>query len=162
MEMKQFCNVLFLSIVGLFSNCTKSGSGDINDLTQKPLLEFDTQKVYLPSEIKSKKTLEKCNINPYWEGKSIKLEGFTFKIFIDTSLNKVTIYDSYNLSDANNSQVEVWYDNAEAPQIKSLILRNSDKKCQIFASCSSYKISIDDCYKSMRLNLLKLTDIQFK
>jgi hypothetical protein len=127
---------------------------------EEPQIDFSVDKYYTPAEIRSSKFNIECGSVAYWEGKKIKLEGFVFQGNVDTANNFFALYESNDVRTTN--RVTIYYKNQESSKIDTFLLKNSNKFCQLSATCSSDSVFLNSCTKAIIFNLLKIEDLKFK
>jgi hypothetical protein len=159
--MKHIC-IIFIYMISVLYSCSKKGVSETDEALNKPQFEFDSQKVYLPSALSNSKTEELCNNTPYWEGKSLKMEGYIFYFLSDTLGRQFRIYDTPDPTLSENTRMQVFYESSVDKKIKELFVTKASQKCTLKVSCTSGTINAGNCYKVIKLNLTKFEDIEFK
>ena len=148
--------LLFLGLV----SCTKVGP---DTTTPKPEIEF-TSAYVTPSVIASCKLTTSCeeNSTPYWEGKALNLQGFTWASNIDSVGKSFFLYSKYVLADPTQPQIIIYYESKDSLPVTKLLLANKDKHCFLTVTCLTYKGFFDSCQKIIRFTLKRPEDIEFQ
>ena len=147
--------LLFLGLV----SCTKVGP----DTSPEQEIEF-TSAYVTPSVIIARKLTTPCgdNSTPYWEGKTLNLQGFTWASNIDSVQKYFFLYSKYVLADPTQRQIVIYYDSKDSLPITKLLLANKDKHCFLTVKCLSEENYVKNCGKIIRFTLQRPEDIEFQ
>ena len=147
--------LLFLGLV----SCTKVGP----DTSPEQEIEF-TSSYVTPSVIADRKLTTPCgdNSTPYWEGKTLNLQGFIWASNIDSVQKYFFLYSKYVLADPNQLQIVVYYGSKDSLSITKLLLANKDKHCFLTVKCLSEVNYFNNCGKIIRFTLQRPEDIEFQ
>ncbi len=151
--------IRFIFLIGLFFCACK---------TNKPIdpvkseMDFTSSNYYTPADINKYKKSVKCDETPYWEGKTIKLQGFLFSGNINVRDKKFFVYNYNNVFDANNDAIIVHYLSRDSASISKKLIDNSDKHCLIRVMCFTKETVIEGCVRIVQFTLIKPEDLEFK
>jgi hypothetical protein len=156
--MKQF---IFISWVTFFFCCTTTKS-PIDPI--RPEIDFVSSSYFTPTEINKFKRGVKCDEMPYWEGQTVKLQGFLFSGNISATNKRFFVYDNINVFDTSNEAIVVHFQSKDSATILKAIFdtNNKDKHCLIKAACLTKETYIESCVRLIQFTLTKPEDLEFK
>jgi hypothetical protein len=148
---------ILLAIVGLCACKTKVEP-------VKPEIDFSSPNYFTPSEITKYKVGVSCGENPYWEGKSVKLQGFLFSGNINPRDKTFFLYDNIKIFDPLNLAVIIHFQPKDSAVMMKKLLdaNNKDKNCFIKATCFTFSGIIINCETIIDFTITKPEDLEFK
>ena len=148
--------LLFLGLV----SCTKVEP----NTSPKSEIDFSAKGYFTPIEIASCKIKTECgdNTTPYWQDKTLNIQGYTWGYNIDSVGKSFFLYAKPFLSDIVNPPIFIYYESKDSLAITKLLLNNKDKHCYLTVKCLSEANPAKFCEKVIRFTLQKSEDIEFQ
>ena len=147
---------LLLLIMLAIGSCKKTP-------VEKPEIDFSAATYYTPNDIDAYKNEVSCTENPYWEGKTIKLQGFALQRYIDTVNRVFVLFSTQNSSDTSNAYLRISYVALKGnTQIATLLTANKDKHCFLSARCSDDDYFTNGCVRAIKYTIQNPEDLVFK
>ena len=138
-------------------SCTKT------PIVERTEIEFTTAYV-TPADVADRKLTTACGDTktPYWEGKTLNLQGYTWASNIDSVGKSFFLYSKYVLADPSQLHVIIYYQSKDSAKITSLLLANKDKHCFLTVRCLTELSHFDYCGKALVFTIQKPEDIEFQ
>jgi hypothetical protein len=146
-----------LGILAIFS-CTSSH----NVTPTLPEIDFSSSNYFAPKDIYGFKLGVECTETPYWDNRTVKLQGFVFSGNIDVKAKKFFLYDNIKVFESTNQFMSVHYQSKDSAIISKALLDNSDKHCLIKVRCVTWENYIFECKKGIQFTIIKPEDLEFK
>jgi hypothetical protein len=152
-------NILFLLLVLIYCSCsTTSPVGP-----SQPEIDFKSVNYFTPAEIrKYRGSLECDGQTPYWEGKTIRLQGFIFSGNVNTIKKSFFLYETNDLASSTNTAIVVYYQSKDSATISKALLDNKDKHCIMRVTCLTGQAIIDKCERFINFTITNFSDLDFK
>jgi hypothetical protein len=154
--------VFFLLLLTSFMGSCKQSTPDE---PEKPELNFSIDTIYQVSDLWQHKSAIGCSEKPYWQGKTIKLQGY----FGNTDIGGIyrqgqantpdALYDYINFQRSAHLNFAV----ADSANIRKKIIANPRKNCVIKLTCSSMSFPMNNsCDQVIDFTIEKAEDIVIK
>jgi hypothetical protein len=151
--------MFFLELFIIFSilACSKSK-------VELPELDFSSNKIYTPVELKNYKTSVGCSEKAYWEGKKINITGYVSKLNINIKDRSFFLYENADVVNPKAEFIGIYYNKSlDSLKISSLLLSKDNKKCIISLTCNSADLPDNNsCTKILISNIISFDDIKFE
>ena len=105
---------LFILTATLFFACTTTKS-PVDPI--RPEIDFVSSNYFTPTEINKFKRGVKCDETPYWDGQTVKLQGFLFSGNISTVNKQFFVYDHIRVFEASNEGIVIHFDSKDSAAI---------------------------------------------
>ena len=127
-------------------------------------IDFTVATHYTPTDIEGFKNEVTCVENPYWENKTIKLQGFILAANVDTVGRSFVIATKLNLADTSNAALKINYIALKGnTRIATLLSANKGKHCFLSAVCSDADFLVSGaCVRRIKYTIQNPEDLEIR